>query len=441
MEVLGMNKENLEEFEHSNLINWHLAGYTGKNIKVASPENLSKGHGKMTVDTILQSAPDIELIDFDYTKWSSSGFEKFIDDCIEKDVDIIFNALMFRIDNRKYKALEKAKEAGIIFVTAIGNNNKLLQEDNKTIYTADNVFQVGAITLNAKNNITRMSYSNKGKVLDYAEFTNIFDHEGDRNTGTSTATPFFAGKLACMLQFYYEYGMVDCDIKFMDFVDDHLIDLGEEGRDDLFGKGFLRLPDLEEVLGMKATRDLNELEPYVKTLAEKLLQECRTNNIDIVITETYRSQERQLELYAQGRTTDGPVVTWTKNSKHKTRKAFDFVPLTNGKADWYDLSKFDKVGAIGKALGLTWGGDWKKTPDRPHFQFDGEVPLSANEIDCVTKKEFVTDINVAHKKHWAEQYFTELNSKGLIIHEKRFDDKMTRGEVFKMIALAIRKTL
>ena len=29
---------------------------------------------------------------------------------------------------------------------------------------------------------------------------------------------------------------------------------------------------------------------------------------------------------------------------------------------------FSKVGQIGKKFGLEWGGDWKGTPDKPHFE-------------------------------------------------------------------------
>ena len=37
------------------------------------------------------------------------------------------------------------------------------------------------------------------------------------------------------------------------------------------------------------------------------------------------------------------------------------------------------------------------------------------------------------KVHWAERYFNSLNEKGITIHEKRFDDNITRGEVIALI--------
>ena len=37
-------------------------------------------------------------------------------------------------------------------------------------------------------------------------------------------------------------------------------------------------------------------------------------------------------------------------------------------------------------------------------------------------------------QHWAEKYYDYLLSKGIVIHETRFDDPITRGEVFALMA-------
>lgn len=52
---------------------------------------------------------------------------------------------------------------------------------------------------------------------------------------------------------------------------------------------------------------------------------------DVTVTETYRPQSRQDALFAQGRETPGPVVTWTQSSKHTQGRAVD-VTLDGGKA-------------------------------------------------------------------------------------------------------------
>lgn len=114
-------------------------------------------------------------------------------------------------------------------------------------------------------------------------------------------------------------------------------------------------------------RDISELTRAAQLACRLLFQECYKAGIkDIFITETYRSQERQNYLYAQGRTRPGQIVTWTKSSNHKSRLAWDIAvapPKT-----LYDIGTLTKVGAIAKKLGITWGGTWANNIDRPHFE-------------------------------------------------------------------------
>lgn len=118
-------------------------------------------------------------------------------------------------------------------------------------------------------------------------------------------------------------------------------------------------------------RDLNELHPKVKELAEQLIAECKKQGLNVLITETYRSVERQDALYAQGRTTPGIIVTNARGSDmssyHQWRLAFDFCQNIRGKE--YDTTFMNKVGAIGTKLGLEWGGSWTTFKDTPHFQY------------------------------------------------------------------------
>lgn len=119
---------------------------------------------------------------------------------------------------------------------------------------------------------------------------------------------------------------------------------------------------------MQTCRDLSELTSSAQTACQLLFQECYKAGIDFVfITETYRSQARQNYLYEQGRTRPGQVVTWTRNSNHTSRRAWDIAvaPPRN----LYDISTLSKVGAIAKKLGITWGGYWPASRyDAPHFE-------------------------------------------------------------------------
>lgn len=47
-----------------------------------------------------------------------------------------------------------------------------------------------------------------------------------------------------------------------------------------------------------------------------------------------RTKEDQDKLYAQGRTTPGKKVTWTRDSKHVQGNAVDLVVFVHGKPTW-----------------------------------------------------------------------------------------------------------
>lgn len=114
-------------------------------------------------------------------------------------------------------------------------------------------------------------------------------------------------------------------------------------------------------------RDLSELKPNAQTACRLLFQECYKAGIrNIFITETYRSLERQKYLYQQGRTRPGPIVTWTLNSNHSSRLAWDIA--CSHPSPLYDILTLTKVGTIARKLGITWGGDWRNNIDRPHFE-------------------------------------------------------------------------
>ena len=113
-------------------------------------------------------------------------------------------------------------------------------------------------------------------------------------------------------------------------------------------------------------RDVAQLKQVAQTAVRLLFQECYKAGIkNIFITETYRSKERQKYLYAQGRTRPGQVVTWTLESYHASRLAWD---IACSSPSLYDVATLNRVGAIAKKLGITWGGSWKNNIDRPHFE-------------------------------------------------------------------------
>ena len=121
------------------------------------------------------------------------------------------------------------------------------------------------------------------------------------------------------------------------------------------------------------SRSLDELLPQVRVRVDKLIENCKAAGIDLLVTSTYRDNESQDALYAQGRTQPGKIVTKAKagQSFHNYRCAVDVVPLVNGKPVWDDTMLWSQIGGLGKQIGLEWAGDWQTFKEYPHFQYTG----------------------------------------------------------------------
>ncbi|WP_042220451.1 M15 family metallopeptidase [Oceanobacillus manasiensis] len=122
-----------------------------------------------------------------------------------------------------------------------------------------------------------------------------------------------------------------------------------------------------------------DLHPIVEEKKNKLIEEAKEIDIDIVITETVRTFDEQADLYEQGRTTEGNIVTYAQGgeSYHNYGLAIDYALSDkngnivwdinydgneNGESDWFEVAD------IAKKLGFEWGGDWESFKDYPHLQ-------------------------------------------------------------------------
>jgi peptidoglycan L-alanyl-D-glutamate endopeptidase CwlK len=127
------------------------------------------------------------------------------------------------------------------------------------------------------------------------------------------------------------------------------------------------------------SRSLDDLLPLVRKRVEAFIKAAEASGIDLLVTSTYRDNESQNALYAQGRTTAGKIVTNAKagQSFHNYRCAVDVVPIVAGKPRW-DVKDdvWQTIGKLGKAQGLEWAGDWKRFKEYPHFQYTSGFTLA-----------------------------------------------------------------
>lgn len=109
----------------------------------------------------------------------------------------------------------------------------------------------------------------------------------------------------------------------------------------------------------------------------KVLKAMEALGFPMMVTSGLRTAEEQARLYAQGRTAPGKKVTNVdgvrKKSNHQAREdgfghAVDCAFVVDGKPSWNERLPWAAYGACAKALGLTWGGDWRSLRDMPHLE-------------------------------------------------------------------------
>jgi len=82
---------------------------------------------------------------------------------------------------------------------------------------------------------------------------------------------------------------------------------------------------------LEPVRSPGALEPEFREKLTRVVERMRELGHEVRIVETVRSQARQDKLFAQGRSEEGPVVTWTRRSRHTEGLAADV--LIDGKYD------------------------------------------------------------------------------------------------------------
>jgi len=116
-------------------------------------------------------------------------------------------------------------------------------------------------------------------------------------------------------------------------------------------------------------RVVQKLHPKIRDKAREFIVKAEQEGIILRITSGLRTWAEQDNLYAQGRTKPGAIVTNAKggSSNHNYGLAFDVVPIENGNVNW-NSKNWNKIGQIGKSVGFDWGGDWSGFVDKPHFE-------------------------------------------------------------------------
>jgi len=284
-------KENLAEFEMCNILRWHQLGYTGKNIKFAEIEGANpnswifegrlkdpfnrcsitsdyNSHGRKVFDCFIQVAPNADIYSLPsggiYSNNSASGdfIEKTIPYAINNNINIIGASLGGTNNKILNNEILEAQKNGIVFTTSAGNDGNDTDENTLGGYARSDVW-ISVAALGLRNdiididNIFLKNYSSKGEQLDISMFSGLYVHDCRPRhedkimlvEGTSFSQPMIAGMLALVQQFFNEkIGRTLYQDEVVLFIQDHVIDLGEEGHDKLYGHGLFVLPEPSDII-------------------------------------------------------------------------------------------------------------------------------------------------------------------------------------------------
>jgi len=129
-------------------------------------------------------------------------------------------------------------------------------------------------------------------------------------------------------------------------------------------------------------RDLGALQPQFRAKVERVISRMNDEyGHTVSVAETYRSQTRQNQLLQQGRTTAGPIVTWTSHSLHTQGRAADLI--VDGK--WNNPEGFQHLQEIATQEGLTTLGS--RDP--------GHVEMREDPLATITSMAQITEVAVA----------------------------------------------
>lgn len=127
--------------------------------------------------------------------------------------------------------------------------------------------------------------------------------------------------------------------------------------------------------------------PQVQPYARALIHAAAKQDITIEVTSATRTYDEQDQLFKQGRSLPGKIVTNARGgqSNHNFGVAFDVTIFQSGEPVW-ESPAYKAIGALGQSLGLVWGGSWTSINDEPHFE------LHPKWSDGLTESQFLQSL-------------------------------------------------
>ena len=453
-----MERDKLETFDYHNFDSWSKLDFEPKIINFLEIENENDNHGQLVRTTYKDVAPSNSNAYLGNVTYRVKGdevlfcninyygayipIEQFVR---ELDIHIIGASLSMKSDSLPEPLIAFLKTLPVIYVGSAGNDSyRGITGKFKHLGLMS-----GAIYLD-NGEIRKESYSAVGEMMDFATLHSWAE-------GTSFSSPVLAGITAWIIA---KYGVMP-QAKMKELLISLSIDAGEKGHDTYFGHGVPILPE----------------DGKIDMLEEKNMADNKLYTVDEIIEKLKKYDKSELHIHH----------TWKPNLNDFN--GLNHVSLQNGmrnyhinERDFIDIAQHVTQFPDGKfMIGRDFaeypnsasgyrpdGSHWNRsfvfmienignfdTEEIPKVMWDNNVKLGAyfvenggtvlfhNQMDksksCPGTKfkydKYIEDVVelIKNENHWAEKHFDSLNNKGIVIHEKRFDANITRGEVFALL--------
>lgn len=300
-------------------------------------------------------APDVDLYSvkvFENDGANMVTILKAVEWAIENNVDMINMSLgTVKDDLILHQAIKEAYEAGITMVAAAGNDGNA----QPVQYPANYQEVIAVSSIDQYRNIWRKS--NTGKQIEYAApgvDINVLDltKPYTEMSGTSLATPHVVGMIALIKQQYPTYTTSE----LRNALRNYAMDLGDTGRDSLYGYGLLTtsIKNPSNVsklssLAIKKTSAILHYEMAQNTIVP--VQKYRlevTGKKAIVTTDTNYT----LKGLKQGTTYKAKVTAISSLGKESTGKTISFTTAKDSASKIYVNKNKTKINHIIKKIQL-----------------------------------------------------------------------------------------
>ncbi|MGP4106073.1 S8 family serine peptidase [Virgibacillus sp. L01] len=320
---------------------------------------------------------------------------------IQHDMDIINLSLGTDYNSRSMQEIiGKAYKAGILIVSSSGNGG----EGSNVLYPAKYKNVIGVSAIDKQLNIT--PFSSRGPEIEYSApgkgiVSTYFNDKYGIASGTSQASPHVAGMLALLKQKYPEMTPIDLRKELVK----NTRDLGERGRDPMYGHGLINYqPDVI------APEEVANIQVRGKTARTFSISWKNPQNEDFVKTNIYINDN------------------FLKSVSRKEESTYTFTGLNPGTEYKYSIYTEDHFGNVSEGIAQTVETNIAESADEEHISNSNIV--DNKQMGVEEDKDFNSD----------EQTIEDKEPEESNTSEKQLDARNEEEEVTVSLPSSINET-